>query len=813
MLRCLSRSGFAWALFLLLFFAGEQSLAQSPVAAPQAQDPVGQGKAIAVVVDGPSEIYQSATRQLSEEIRVLLKGRHGDWTVPSKPNFVGDFSAKGVRRQLIAALKDPQVGLVIAMGMDAARVVARFTRLPKPVLLPFAAPEFQGLPSDGKKSGRKNLAYLSGIVDIERELKAFVDITKNKDVYFLLDEHYFDKSGRIEKKLQKIVGEVAQIHMVPTGKSVTDTLGKIPAHGKAAYIGPLLRMPSSEYPALIQGLNQRKIASYASEGRPWVDMGALMSIVPDDDMQRRLRKLALYVDATIGGEEPSTFSTDYSSRSVLLLNLETARKVEVHPTFAQISDAEIVGEGVSARQGPSLSLEAAVNAALASNLDLHATQVDRQIATAQTREATAALYPTAQLQAGISQTLPESSAVMSFARTASWGGRVNIPIYSAMAWANRDSKLRAQDAADKGIRSKALDVIAETATAYVNVLRARNAKAINRQNLSRVRKNLEMAKVRVELGAAGRQEVFRWQIELAEAKANMIRAQAVCDQSDISLNRLMNRPLEAPLVIDAPGEEHLGMIVHPEVQPFVQDPFSFRVFREFMVRESIANSPEIQQLDNSVASLHQLRKGQKRDLWIPNLFASVQVNHSFYMDGAPAAFAAMVPPGAAGAGVEFPNSPVWTVGLNLAWTAFDFRRNARIEQSDQRIVQMQRQRSSLTQAIEQRLRVAMHQAGASGGVVELRERAAKAAKENFELVADAYAKGAVGIITLVDAQNQALQTELAAANALYDWLSDFVQVQRASGVFPFLRSKADDGQYIARLREFFRAHKSQSATH
>lgn len=793
---------------------------------PSRQAPQVQGKKIAVVVDGPAEIYQASTAQLAKEIDALLKGRYGDWEMPKRPNFVADFTAKGAWQQLQKALNDPQVGLVIGMGMDVARAVGAKNSFSKPVFLPFAVPELQRLPKKGETSGRHNLAYLSGVVDIKRELAAFVDLTGIKDVGLLLDAHYFDKKGRVQKSLQRLVGKAARLRAIPAPGSAREILERIPKGTKAVYLGPLLKMPSREFPGLIRALNERKIATYASQGRVLVEKGALMTIVPDDDMQRRLRKLALYVDSALGGEEPGTFSTDYSSRTVLLLNQETAKKVGVHPTYAQLSDAEMVAETPTPGAKERLGLDQAVAMALKSNLELGATRIEAEIADAVTREATAALYPTAQLRASYSQVVPESSAMLSSARTASWGGSINIPLYTQMAWANRKSKITAQKATDKQIHTKALDIVAQTATAYINVLRAKNAEAINRQNLARIRRNLDMARVRVELGAAGRQEVFRWEIEISEGKANVIRSEAVRQQSGIQLNRLINRPLETPVAIDSPGADHLGLVVDSRVQPFVKDPFSFGVFREFMAQEAIANAPEIQQLDASLSSVQQLRTGQKRELWIPNLFATISVNHNFYMGGAPKAFSILsgggqagkgAQPGAAPAGqapapaLEFPKTPIWNVGVNLAWTAFDYRRNMRIRQTDGRISQMQRQRAMLVQSIEQRVRSSMHQAGASGEVVALRNQAAKAARENFELVADAYAKGSVGIITLVDAQNQALQTELAAANALYDWLIDFVAAQRASGTFFFLESERDQGNYIARLRDFFAAHKGYSA--
>ena len=95
----------------------------------------------------------------------------------------------------------------------------------------------------------------------------------------------------------------------------------------------------------------------------------------------------------------------------------------------------------------------------------------------------------------------------------------------------------------------------------------------------------------------------------------------------------------------------------------------------------------------------------------------------------------------------------------------------------------------------------MHQAGASRAAVRLRGDAATAAGQNLELVTDAYRRGAVNIITLIDAQNQTLVTQLAASNALYDFLIDYLSVERAAAAFGF-RMTVEDRDLIRELAIF-----------
>jgi outer membrane protein TolC len=61
----------------------------------------------------------------------------------------------------------------------------------------------------------------------------------------------------------------------------------------------------------------------------------------------------------------------------------------------------------------------------------------------------------------------------------------------------------------------------------------------------------------------------------------------------------------------------------------------------------------------------------------------------------------------------------------------------------------------------------------------------------------------VDIIDLLDAQNAALNAGLAAANAVYDFLIDLVEVERSVGKLYFLATETERSAMGSRLREYF----------
>ena len=97
----------------------------------------------------------------------------------------------------------------------------------------------------------------------------------------------------------------------------------------------------------------------------------------------------------------------------------------------------------------------------------------------------------------------------------------------------------------------------------------------------------------------------------------------------------------------------------------------------------------------------------------------------------------------------------------------------------------------------------MHAAMASWAGIDLARQAADAARRNFDLVADGYSEGVVDIVTLLDAQRQSLNADLAAATAIYDFFSDMMAVQRATGNFDYFRSDEDRVRFLDSMRSYF----------
>ncbi|MGB9339649.1 MAG: hypothetical protein WCB63_10440, partial [Polyangiales bacterium] len=118
----------------------------------------------------------------------------------------------------------------------------------------------------------------------------------------------------------------------------------------------------------------------------------------------------------------------------------------------------------------------------------------------------------------------------------------------------------------------------------------------------------------------------------------------------------------------------------------------------------------------------------------------------------------------------------------------------------------------VAQNIDTGVRTELYNAAAAMASVGLTRKAAVAAANNLVLVTDLYRRGKVDIITLVDAQTQSLVADLAAADAVYDYVLALLFVNREAGHFRNLDTPETQQDFSRRLNEFILAAESADVT-
>ncbi len=779
---------------ILILAMGLMTLANAPA---EAQRTGKRTFRIMMVTDGESEQFASRELMLEQEIREVLKEDAN--VIFVKPKTKTNWTYERAEVAIKEALADRSVDLVIVSGAMSGVAVGRIEKLSKPVIIPYAAPELQGLPQSGNSSGRRNLAYITGLLNFERELRQLRDIVRYDRLALIVGEEVVAHLDHPEAPVQAASREVGvETTLIVVKGSPEEALNAIPEDSDAVYIGPLFRWSDAEKQALIDGINEQGLPSYAGDGVEWVERGALATMETPEDEIRRLRRAAIFAQRIFLRERPSTFPISFELRPQLVINMGTAQAIGTWPRFAVMAEARVINDQTG-RRGPIITLETAMADSVRANLDLMAAGIDIEASHEEFKVFRGRWLPAATADGDFTVIDPAIATPFQNAeRQFTWGITGQQLLYSAQAHGGLRSTRDRYRSIEWDYNSARLDTMLAAGESYLNVLRAKNNERVQRDNLKLTRKNLALAETRNAIGVAGREEVFRWQTQIAESRSDVIQASATRNQAEIELNRVLNRPLEGPFQTPPESEVRRELPgTNPRVVRFLEDPWSFRVFREFMALEAIRNSPEIQSIDKTIAARTEILKAERRTLGIPDVSVVGGFTQIPYVGGVGSEPPDDVP--------GFPGRQkfTWNVGGVASLVLLDGGSNyARIRRTLREVDRFETERAIIAQRFEADVRSALHQAGASFANIELSADAAQASARNLELVTDLYQRGAADIIQLVDAQNQALSAELAAANARYDFLIDALRVQRAAGSFSLEGTEEERNDFLERLDSF-----------
>ncbi|MEL6178891.1 MAG: TolC family protein, partial [Myxococcota bacterium] len=595
--------------------------------------------------------------------------------------------------------------------------------------------------------------------------------------------------------------------VVPITNDPIASLDAMPDDVDAVYLVSMYHLTADLEQTLLDAIHDRQLPTFAHIGRPGVERGILLGSAPSEALPKIARRTAINVERILLGDKPSSFNvTLVPGPYRLVINLETAHKIGYSPSFSLLAEAEAIGTAV--KELPEMTLQQALDKAVASNLELLAAVQDIEANTERVGEARGALLP--QLSASVRGTLiDEDRAEAGFGQApevaAFVEGEFSQIIYADGLWAQYIGSGYTLDAAKAAQNQLQQDVVEATALAYLNVLRAQTLLRVNTDNLDITRTNLEMAQVRVQIGTATASDVYRWEIELAQDKGEVINARNALSQARIQVNRLLNRNQEFEFTaLDvAPGDPIL-LGSGGSIRRYVNNERDMAIFRNFMVEEGLRTSPELKQLDASILAQERVVLSLRRRLYVPQV-ALVGDLSLRVLEGGAGTEAAALPEQFGGVSLggdqddlNWSLSVVAELPLFAGGTNYAARDAARADLS-----RLQIDRDNLAIQIEQNVRTRIYDASSTGANIDLSAQAAEASRKNLELTSRAYSQGAITVITLLDAQNTAFVSEQASANAVYDFLIDVVEVERSIGRFQYFGTVAERQAWLQRLDDYF----------
>lgn len=731
----------------------------------------GDNVGIALLSDGPSRQAWDHEETFCRELLDLTRDEISLRFV----RFEGDWTRHGLLAALDAAYADPEVDMVLATGLVANQILGTAGPFSKPTFLPLVADaQLYGLPREGRGSGKENLAYLSDKIDFRLDMESFLELVTFRKLAILADAIVFEAVGRVQEETQRVAGEDGiELVFVPYSDPEGDLLSLVPGDVEAVMIDGLARLSEAAVDRLIDGLIQRRLPSFSLMGPELVHRGMLVTNGQENEIQRLARRNALAMQAVMLGEATADQPVEFDTKRRFLINLSTARQIDAWPKYRTLVEAQLIGAELG-QDAPPLSLAEVAHEALLKNLDLLERTYGVKANAEEIRVARANLLP--QISGDLTGSRLNSDSVgvaTGAAAKSSLSGAVTVTqvLFSENVRANLDIQRQLHLSRLAELDAFRLDTVQTAVIAFLEILRAETQFRVQRDNLERTQTNLELAQDRVRVGSAYLADVYRWESELAAARQSAISAHAQRVRARENLNRILHRPLTDPLNLTPPTlDDGQVFTSSEELDNLIDNPKGFRILTEFLVERGLELSPELLTLRDVITAKEREILANRRSFYLPEVALQGQLSEILTEDRP--------------VGGSLEGETDWSLGLSATLPLFQGgARRARVVRAELELEQLQTQLESVEDGIEQNIRSNAHLANASYSNIALAAEGAEAAAKNLDLVLDAYGEGALDILQLLDAQSSALQSEEAAANAVYNFLVDLLNLNRAVGSF------------------------------
>lgn len=781
------------AIFTSLFFF--------QIIQPQVTDAAEEVK-IGILFDIQKEDTREFIDQLRQEVTSLLGSKY-DIIIPAKEIKTASWSRQSILKEYEGLVADDSVDIIVAVGVLNAAVLAKMEKYPKPLmLLGIMDYELQQVPiTRKKKSGIHNLTYILLAHDFESDLKDFHDIFPYKNLTVVVDKKLAALIPGVAEKFREFVAAndvVAQV--LAYDGNIDKVIEKIPPETDAVLLGGLYRMSDREKQKLFDHVNHLRLPSYTFQGISEVQLGVLAGSAPETNLQKITRRIALNIEKILAGLDPAHFPTLLTFEKRLTLNMETARKIDFSPRWSTLASAELINEDVT-NTDRLLDFEKIVQEALSSNLTLHIEEQTVNSVVEDVSKARSELLPS--LNASVTATkIDEDSAGLQAEETTSGALTLTQVVYSDQIWTNLAVKKHLLRSAESKHYEVLLNTVLDAGINYLDILSSKTNQRIRKNYLDLVKRNYEIAEFRERVGYSGAADVYRWKSELATSTSDLLDAQNNVRIAKIRLNEFLLRPLDEEFVVkDIELTERLFQRYGgDEIRNSVDSPKSLDLLTDFLVIEAKNNLPEIIQLQEAIAAQKRILSANKRKRFIPVVSLQSQADHFFSREGE-------------GSDVTTGNDTGWGISLNASWPLFEGGGiNADVRQALSEKEKLQKQLHDTTRKIELNLRSVILDLRVKSANLRLTKEAAEAADKNFELVQDLYSKGAVSIVSLLDAQNAALAANQSAANSVYEYFISLLEVERGFGGFAVITPLKEQKAFFHRFQEFMASKKDGTLT-
>ncbi|SDB50670.1 Outer membrane protein TolC [Flavobacteriaceae bacterium MAR_2010_188] len=754
---------------------------------------------VTLIYDGTENDTLFLQHSIKEEIESLLGTQYNI-------NFTSLYSNGDIatsRKYIEEVYNVDTANVLIGAGLITSQILSERKVFPLPNIAAINIDNLfiENSDSSNNSSSIPNFAFIQSPFNIKKDIEALTEIGRIKKIGILVNEFFYSLDFDIKEYLKSF--EQIDFELITIANNPQTTLDAIGEDIDAVYVlSTLSDYTPSQAQILFQGITEKKLPSLSLMDYPMLEYGAYAAFSSQEDIQKIPRRAALNVSKIAEGKDPKDFPVQMESfNRQLIINMKTVNITGVYPSWKTLDNAILINVN-KANTGRKLTLKAAIAEGLENNLGYQMAQKQTQIAQKDVALAKSNYLP--QLEVNSTGTfLDENSVASSFGAKGefNWsaGASFSQLILSEPAMANITIQKLFKESQEKAEKQSELDVVLDVVTAFFNYQQAQSLVVLQNEDIKVKNQNLNIAVDKEKVGYGGKSDVYRWETELALARADFNDATAQLKNVGFQLNQILNRPVKEQFSIENPGDsDYLNQIFDLSFVSLIEDPGSLQVLADFLTEEAMKNLPEVQQIELALQAQERQLKSNKRAFYIPTI--ALQANYDEPLKVVNPGETPSIP------GIEFGNisaNPKWNAGFVASIPIFNGGSRKHQKQKAQiELYQLLDQQKDVGNQLELQIRASLENVQTSYRNLQLNRNAAEAALKNVNITQDLYSEGQLNVVNFIDAQNAYLTAEINASNSEYQLVIDFFVLQRTTGQYLTLATEAQRNDFFTRFLQF-----------
>jgi len=445
-----------------------------------------------------------------------------------------------------------------------------------------------------------------------------------------------------------------------------------------------------------------------------------------------------------------------------------------------------------------LSLERAIQTALANSYDINAAEQGVRLADQQVRQAWANVLPDVSVNASYQRNLrvqqgflpaiifnpnasPDEVIPVRFGSDNTWqaGLQFTQPLFEYNVLIGLSAAGRFRSLENERMRGTTQGVVSAVRQAYLDALLAEENARLLENSVARVRQTLEETRALNRAGLSSDYDVLRLEVELGNLEPNLRRAENRVAEArrtlmiELGLEPSGRIALEGRLVevnpdsIEANSPENRALLALTgmawSTAPRFDDLYTVALRRRSTLRQQRLN-----------IDVEQARMMSIKAEYVPKLSLFSNYNILAQENGSPTFF-----------GDANTRTTSAVTGISISVPLFQgFSRDARVQQSHATMEQDQARLARAEKEVENELRTTLDQLEEALLRVRSQRRAVAQATRGFEIASAEYREGVGSQLQVTDAESALRQSEFNYAQAVYDYLIARVRLDAAVGTVP-----------------------------